>query len=270
MIYGWNLSVPGKSSSDMDDDMMMNLETDHEDQDIEIRTKKKARTGAKSSSSVSSKSKSLVTHRETSQTLFRIKAHQQGVSSLKWSSQQSNYVYSSSHDHSIKLWDIEKQDCINTINQAKVITCMDVQDNISQVNLIATGQPDHRIKLWDMKGQANNINIATLRGHTGWISDVKWHPFNDFLLASVSHDGSLKMWDTRATNNCLSTHVPPSRNGNAVNTSKTNATTKGKLPSMIEYQLYSCDFSRNGQSIYICGREGIVTSYNVSSMDSSN
>ena len=266
MLYGWSLSFP-----DMSDDDMMNLDTDEEeDQDIEIRTKKKARTGAKTSSS--SKSHALVTHQETSQTLFRIKAHQQGVSSLKWSSYQPNHVYSSSHDHSIKLWDIEKQDCLNTINQAKVITCMDVQDNTSQVNLIATGQPDHRIKLWDMKGQANNLNIATLRGHTGWVSDVKWHPSNEYILASVAHDGSLKIWDTRATNNALSTHVPPSKNRNTTTKKlKDNTSTpKAKYLPMIESQLYSCSFARNGHSIYICGREGVVTSYDVSSMASSS
>jgi len=52
---------------------------------------------------------------------------------------------------------------------------------------------DFAIYLWDV---VNNQSLGTLDGHTGIVWDVAFSP-NGQLLASVSSDGTLKVWDWR-------------------------------------------------------------------------
>jgi len=52
---------------------------------------------------------------------------------------------------------------------------------------------DFGIHLWDV---VNNQSLSTLDGHTGIVWDVAFSP-NGQLLASVSNDGTLKVWDWR-------------------------------------------------------------------------
>ena len=52
---------------------------------------------------------------------------------------------------------------------------------------------DFAIHLWDV---VNNQSLGTLDGHSGIIWDVAFSP-NGKLLASVSSDGTLKVWDWR-------------------------------------------------------------------------
>ena len=38
-----------------------------------------------------------------------------------------------------------------------------------------------------------------LSSHKSWVSDVQWSPTDPFVLASNSHDGTLKVWDIRSS-----------------------------------------------------------------------
>ncbi len=35
--------------------------------------------------------------------------------------------------------------------------------------------------------------------HKSWISGVEWSPVDPYVLASSSHDGSIKVWDIRSS-----------------------------------------------------------------------
>lgn len=39
----------------------------------------------------------------------------------------------------------------------------------------------------------------SLCSHKAWVSSVRWSPSDPFVLASTSHDGSLKVWDIRSS-----------------------------------------------------------------------
>ena len=122
------------------------------------------------------------------------------------------HLISGSWDHSIKLWDVEKQDCLLTLNGSRVVACMDTSYQTEGV--VATGHPDCAIRLWDVRVQTGNqaavIADTTFRpSHKAWVSDVQWCPTNPYQLASTSHDGTVKLWDIRYSNQLHTVRVFP-------------------------------------------------------------
>ena len=56
--------------------------------------------------------------------------------------------------------------------------------------LLATGSWDRTIKLWRLNPPTC---VATLQGHSGWITSVVFHP-SEHVLATGSYDGTAKLW----------------------------------------------------------------------------
>jgi ribosome biogenesis protein YTM1 len=132
-------------------------------------------------------------------------AHSQLVSGLSWgnhSTDNQTHLITGSWDHSIKLWDVEAQDCLLTLNGARVVSCLDTSYHSEGV--VATGHPDCTIRLWDVRTnnakQSSLISDNTFRpSHKEWVSSVNWSKSNAYHLASTSHDGTIKMWDIRSS-----------------------------------------------------------------------
>lgn len=55
---------------------------------------------------------------------------------------------SCSYDHSLKLWDLEKFDCVHTVTGNKAMTCMATSGDAT---VVATGQADGVVRLWDLR-----------------------------------------------------------------------------------------------------------------------
>jgi ribosome biogenesis protein len=140
--------------------------------------------------------------------LTLIKAHTSNVSGISWGNaekakgQASQYLVTASWDHSIKLWDVERRDCLLTLNGSKVVSCMDT--SYYSTGIVATGHPDCSIRLWDARVQDTkesslNLSDNTLRvSHKAWITDLQWSPYNAYHLVSTGHDGTVKGWDIRS------------------------------------------------------------------------
>uniref|UniRef100_A0A7S3Q0R3 Ribosome biogenesis protein WDR12 homolog n=1 Tax=Chaetoceros debilis TaxID=122233 RepID=A0A7S3Q0R3_9STRA len=131
---------------------------------------------------------------------YCFKAHSNNISGISWSSESSNTIITSSWDHSIKTWDVESQNNILTLNGSKVVTALGRCHNS---DVVATGHPDCTVRLWDMRSSSKNegnVFDNTLRpSHRSWISAVEWSPVDPFVMASTSHDGSVKVWDIRSS-----------------------------------------------------------------------
>ncbi|PTL79972.1 TIR domain-containing protein [Vitiosangium sp. GDMCC 1.1324] len=57
-----------------------------------------------------------------------------------------------------------------------------------------SGRRQGNVNLWDVTDPARPRHVATLKGHTGEINDIGYHPGGN-LLATVSEDGTAILWD---------------------------------------------------------------------------
>lgn len=56
------------------------------------------------------------------------------------------------------------------------------------------------LRLWDSRTRAGEaLNIKAYPSHSGWVTCLAWNPELPHLLASGSHDQSVKLWDLRTT-----------------------------------------------------------------------
>ena len=83
--------------------------------------------------------------------LRSIKAHASNISGMAWSSSLSatpNNLITGSWDHGLKVWDIERSDCILALNGSRVVTAL---SRCSNSDVVATAHPDCTVRLWDMR-----------------------------------------------------------------------------------------------------------------------
>jgi WD40 repeat protein len=67
---------------------------------------------------------------------------------------------------------------------------------------VATGTSDRTLRIWNP--ERPNVKYSTeLRGHTGPIERVAFHPTRVAELASTSADGTVKFWDVRTGKNAV-------------------------------------------------------------------
>lgn len=127
-----------------------------------LRKKKKINSGASVDSRV-----------ENVNAIFSHHAHTQAISSVQYSASDSHRAFTSSWDHSVKYWDIERLECIDTHAGGKVVTSLHFND----INgLVATSHPDGRIRLWDSRKQNRESSHAmSFTSANSWISQVQYY-----------------------------------------------------------------------------------------------
>jgi ribosome biogenesis protein len=171
---------------------------------------KKTKTTKEQSGSVSAKSTTSLLS-PTSST----RAHSSNISGISWgnfalrnrTSAPPLHLTTASWDHSIKVWDVTRQDCLLTLNVSRVVTCLDTSYHSD--GIVATGHADCTIRLWDTRTgvlgdaakDAASLVVADttfLPSHKEWITAVQWSRDHPFHLASTSHDGTVKLWDIRS------------------------------------------------------------------------
>jgi len=175
--------------------------------------KRKDNNSNSTSSSSSSSSNQGATIQEV-QPIHSVRAHSSNISGLAWGYSNNNNSGSSSSslpstlitgswDHGLKVYDISRMDCILTLNGSRVVSSL---SRCSNSDVVATGSPDCAVRLWDMRtngdGGSSGSQIAdkTLRqSHKSWVSAIQWSPTDPFVLATTSHDGTLKVWDIRSS-----------------------------------------------------------------------
>ncbi|KAL7571998.1 hypothetical protein ACA910_001654 [Epithemia clementina (nom. ined.)] len=134
-----------------------------------------------------------------------------------------------SWDYSIKVWNMERQDCLLSLNSSRVVGCLDTSPH--SPGICVTGHPDCSLRLWDVRvgddnNNNNNNNTSGDGGassilvsdnvfrpsHKAWISHVQWSCRDPYQIYSCSHDGTLKVWDIRSATPLHTVRVLPSNN----------------------------------------------------------
>ncbi|KAI7907602.1 WD40-repeat-containing domain protein [Cokeromyces recurvatus] len=104
------------------------------------------------------------------------------------------HLVSASRSLFLRIWDLEKGECIRTMkaHEAPII----VMDIDSTSTLVATGSADATIKVWDIdKGYCTH----NLKGHGGVISALKFHQYNGkWYIASGADDCQVRVWDLQS------------------------------------------------------------------------
>ena len=135
-----------------------------------------------------------------------LQAHQTKISGVAWGNHAktngfgNSQLITGSWDHSLKVWDMESQDCLLTLNGSKVVSCMDTSYHTA--GIVATGHPDCTVRLWDVRTDQSTSSLVSDRvfrpSHRAWVSGVQWSTSKPYQVVSSSHDGTVKVWDIRA------------------------------------------------------------------------
>ncbi|RKP37954.1 WD40-repeat-containing domain protein [Dimargaris cristalligena] len=138
--------------------------------------------------------------------LCSLVGHNGAVNTVCYNTQDERFLYSGGFDYSLRTWDAERRVNLNTRPGDKVILDL-AYSGLS--HLIATANADRLIRLWDTRVQEGEPGVKlTLSGHRAWVSAVDWSPTSPFMLASASHDGTVKIWDVRSPTASLYTVNP--------------------------------------------------------------
>eukprot|EP01084_Bolivina_argentea_P144166 253019_1 len=138
-------------------------------------------------------------------TLGKLKpgSHSDAVLCLDWNKINESYLFSGSADNCVKLWDINKQKCINTMS--------DHTDKVQQIklkptdaNMLISGGFDKQLFLYDIKYNKNEIKYMQTWNVVGEVETITWHPMNDNLFIVSLDNGYIQCFDIRKNiNKCL-------------------------------------------------------------------
>ena len=124
---------------------------------------------------------------------FTIHGHSQSVAGL-CVVDSGKRAFTCSYDHSIKVWDLQRQDCVLTLAGSKA--CTSISHN-SHSELLATSHPDGKVRVWDSRQSDSSTHAGAYGTGKQWISQTCWCPSNDKYFASVDYEGVIALWDIR-------------------------------------------------------------------------
>uniref|UniRef100_A0A060TAF2 Coronin n=1 Tax=Blastobotrys adeninivorans TaxID=409370 RepID=A0A060TAF2_BLAAD len=122
----------------------------------------------------------------------RLKGHSRKVGHVLFHPTAENVLASSSGDYTVKIWDIEKEECLATLEHKDLITSMAFNYNGS---LLATVSRDKTIRIWDIRKQEV---LSQGKGHAGAKSQrLAWLGSSDRIVTTGfdASDRQFAVWD---------------------------------------------------------------------------
>lgn len=173
------------------------LHVSEEDYCLELAPANDWRTLAVSSSN---KMVSLMETETLTRTLT-LEPHLEPITGIKFSQSDSNILWTSSIDSSIKMWDLRSSQCekefqgkSETSVNSKPITCFDISNN-ERILCGGTELVEHGafILFWDIRGK--EVLGSYFESATDDISQIVFNPHQDDILAVASTDGLINIFD---------------------------------------------------------------------------
>jgi centromere/kinetochore protein ZW10 len=127
--------------------------------------------------------------------LTTLSGHTAPASSVLFKPQDATVAYSTSHDHTLKTWDLPTSTCVDTRTTSHALLSLTA---LPTLNLLAAGTSARHITLIDPRASATQIAAMTLRGHANAVVSLDTNPTSEYGLVSGSHDGTVRIWDVRS------------------------------------------------------------------------
>lgn len=121
-----------------------------------------------------------------------IRAHTDSVDFIRLHTRTSEFLVSASHDRTLKLWDLSRETCMQTLSgHTEAVFCCDVNSSGS----IVSCSPDESVRVWDYK---TGREVSRGLGHSYKIYYVLF--INDHEFVSCGRDRKILQWDTKKMN----------------------------------------------------------------------
>ncbi|XP_064103530.1 peroxisomal targeting signal 2 receptor-like [Macrobrachium nipponense] len=135
--------------------------------------------------------------------LITLSGHEALVYQAMWSPHIPGCIASVSGDRTLKIWNVRNGKSSITISACggEVLTCDWCKYN---KNIIATAGTDNAISVWDLRNTVQPV--CRLAGHEYPLRRIKYSPFVESQLASVSYDFTTRVWDYKLPAPCLAVH----------------------------------------------------------------
>ncbi|PWW72346.1 WD40 repeat-like protein [Tuber magnatum] len=128
--------------------------------------------------------------------LRMLEGHTSPVSAVVFDPKDSTVGYSISWDHTIRTWDLATYSLVDTRTTQHPLLSVCV---LPKLSLLACGSAARHITLHDPRVSASTVTTSTLRGHTNAVVALSPNKSSEWQMVSASHDGTLRIWDVRAT-----------------------------------------------------------------------
>ncbi|KAH3902386.1 probable Ribosome biogenesis protein YTM1 [Saccharomycodes ludwigii] len=123
-----------------------------------------------------------------------LESHSSPVEDVIFDHNDTTVAYSVSQDHTIKTWDLVTNRCVDTKSTSYSLLSI---LQLPQINLLACGSSARHITLHDPR-TTTKVTNAQLIGHKNFVVSLSDCPTNQYMFASGSHDGTVKLWDVRS------------------------------------------------------------------------
>lgn len=125
--------------------------------------------------------------------------HHYGITHVSFYPFDSQAFLSSSYDHSLKMYATETMAASATFDLDSVVYSHSLSP-IAHHLLVACATQHSAVRLVDLRSGASTHSLA---GHQRSVLSVAWSPHEEFVLASGSSDGTVRLWDIRRSANSL-------------------------------------------------------------------
>lgn len=113
------------------------------------------------------------------------------IKALAWDPHSANYL-SFALGSSIQTWDIRSKATAFTVEDAHILTTLDIDYNPNKPYTMVSGGEDGKMKFWDLRH--TNKALLVESAHTHWVWQTRYNRFHDQLVLSSSSDSTLALW----------------------------------------------------------------------------